>query len=91
MSPDEFCRKEYDFVIVGGGTAGLTLAARLTEDPHVTVGVIKAGKDRSDDPMIQTPGLLSQLYDNPEYDWSFRTKEQVRTPFRLGAGFPFAY
>lgn len=33
----------FDYVIVGGGTAGLTLAARLSEDPSTSVAVIEAG------------------------------------------------
>ena len=33
----------YDYVIVGGGTAGLTMAARLSEDPAISVAVIEAG------------------------------------------------
>jgi len=55
-SPAEFAAKKYDFVIVGGGTAGLTLAARLTEDPMITVGVIEAGQNRLADPNILVPG-----------------------------------
>jgi len=34
----------YDYVIVGGGTAGLTLAARLSEDASTTVAVIEAAR-----------------------------------------------
>lgn len=33
----------YDYVVVGGGTSGLALAARLAEDPGVTVAVVEAG------------------------------------------------
>jgi choline dehydrogenase len=33
----------YDYVVVGGGTAGLTIAARLAEDSNTTVAVVEAG------------------------------------------------
>lgn len=33
----------YDYVIIGGGTGGLTIAARLAEDPGVSVAVVEAG------------------------------------------------
>jgi choline dehydrogenase-like flavoprotein len=70
-------QQEYDYVVVGGGTAGLVLANRLTEDPHVEVAVLEAGSDRLKDPRITTPGLTFALYDNPEFDWIFRSTPQV--------------
>lgn len=67
----------FDFIIVGGGTAGLVLANRLTADPKVSVLVIEAGSDRLKDPKITTPGLATTLYDDSTYDWSFDTVPQV--------------
>jgi choline dehydrogenase-like flavoprotein len=40
--------KAFDYVIIGGGTAGLTLAARLTEDSHIEVAVLEAGEKKFD-------------------------------------------
>src|SRR6266487_4720892 len=75
--PDAFSAQEYDFIILGGGTAGLALAARLTEDTNVLVGVLEAGKSHLDDPRILTPGLCASAVGDPEYDWMFMTTIQV--------------
>ena len=77
---DEFVGRDYDFVIVGGGTAGLVLAARLSETPDITVGVVEAGSNHLNDKLVDTPGLFSQMYDDEKYDWRYRTVPQVHHP-----------
>lgn len=69
--------ESYDYVVVGGGTAGLVVASRLTEDQDVTVLVLEAGADRLDDNRITTPGLALMTWDNPDFDWRFMTTPQV--------------
>lgn len=65
-----------DFVIVGGGLSGLVVASRLSEDANARVVVIEAGSDRRGDPRIDTPGLMTTLYDDPAYDWMHMTVPQ---------------
>ncbi|EED14005.1 aryl-alcohol dehydrogenase, putative [Talaromyces stipitatus ATCC 10500] len=69
----------FDYVIVGGGTAGLVLAARLTEDPSIRVGVIEAGKSRLGDMNVDMPTGMSAVLHNPEYDWMYKSTPQAGT------------
>jgi choline dehydrogenase-like flavoprotein len=75
-SIEEFSNTTFDYIICGGGTAGLAIAARLTENPEVTVGVVEAGKYRIGDPLVDMPAGLFQLLENPEYDWCMYTAPQ---------------
>lgn len=74
---DEFNQTSFDYLILGGGTAGCAIAGRLTENPDVTVGVIEAGKYRIGDPLVDTPAAFFQMFENPEYDWCMYTTPQV--------------
>lgn len=73
----DYLAESYDYAIVGGGTSGLAVASRLTEDPNVTVLVLEAGSNKLDDSRISTPGLAVTTWDNPEFDWQFMTTPQV--------------
>jgi choline dehydrogenase-like flavoprotein len=67
----------FDYIIIGGGTAGLTVADRLTEDGASKVLVIEAGENHTSNPLVLTPGLVAGMYGNPEYDWNFNSVPQV--------------
>jgi choline dehydrogenase-like flavoprotein len=75
-SIEEFISHSYDYVVIGGGTAGLCVAARLTEDPDVHVGVLEAGENRLDDKNVLTPSLFPTLPGRPEYDWMMESIPQ---------------
>ncbi|KZT66955.1 GMC oxidoreductase [Daedalea quercina L-15889] len=67
--------KSYDYVIVGGGTAGCVLASRLSEDPHVTVLVLEAGPSHEGQLMSRMPLGFSKLLQS-ECDWDYETTSQ---------------
>lgn len=68
----------YDIVIIGGGTAGLVLANRLSENLSLQVLVIESGQDRTSDPSTLTPGAWPLLA-NPSTSWPFQTTSQDET------------
>jgi choline dehydrogenase-like flavoprotein len=67
----------FDYIIVGGGTAGLVVASRLSEDASVRVLVVEAGADRSSDPLVLCPGMMAGMYGKDEYDWNIKSVPQV--------------
>lgn len=79
-------RKSFDYVIVGGGTAGLTLANRLTENYSVTVAVIEAGTfpenvvgNKTQVPAYATYFSSTELT-NLDIEWGFQTTPQAVSP-----------
>lgn len=75
----------FDILVVGGGTAGLVVASRLSEDPTLHVLVIEAGQDLPELPeklaqAVLTPAGYSQL-SKTTVDWDLKSTPQVRPPY----------
>ncbi|TPX09098.1 uncharacterized protein E0L32_001639 [Thyridium curvatum] len=67
----------FDYIIVGGGTSGLVVASRLSEDQDVSVLVIESGTDQSANPQVLTPGMEVELLDNADLRWTFVSPPQA--------------
>ena len=67
--------QSYDYIIVGAGSAGSVLAARLTEDPDVRVLLLEAGgPDRSI--FSRMPAAFSEPLKSDRINWAYRTEPE---------------
>ncbi len=83
---------EYDYVVIGAGSAGAIVASRLSEDPGVTVLLLEAGgSDRTT--LVRKPGMISLVQQvkqlKKRFDWGFTTVPQPhlnnrRIPYTRG-------
>ncbi|CAH0056012.1 unnamed protein product, partial [Clonostachys solani] len=71
----EFSQIHFDFLIIGGGTAGIAVAARLSEHSQFNVGVLEAGPLVSRQDTVDIPGLYGQTI-GTEHNWGFETVPQ---------------
>lgn len=67
--------REYDYIIVGAGSAGCVLANRLTEDRSCRVLLLEAG-GWDYDPRIHVPLAIGTLYGKGKYDWGYEVEPE---------------
>lgn len=70
-------RHTYDYVIAGGGSAGATLAARLSEDPSISVCLVEAGGNGRN-LFIRMPAGNGFVFGNPNLDWGYQSVPQAQ-------------
>jgi choline dehydrogenase len=73
-------RESFDYVVVGAGSAGAVVAARLTEDPDTSVLLLEAG-GAADADEISIPAAFANLF-KTRWDWNYQTSEQKQLESR---------
>ncbi|MDH4612455.1 choline dehydrogenase [Pseudomonas sp. BN102] len=74
---------EFDYIIVGAGSAGCVLANRLSADPAVSVCLLEAGpEDRS--PLVHAPAGIAAILPTRHVNWAFDTVPQTGLAGRIG-------
>ncbi|KAI8246620.1 Dehydrogenase citC [Colletotrichum sp. SAR 10_96] len=82
-APQPYGDDSYDYIVIGGGTAGVAVAARLSESlPDSKILLIEAGPEAWDEPKINVPGMKGSTLAT-KYDWNFTTVAQTNVNNRV--------
>lgn len=68
--------EEFDYVVVGAGSAGCVLASRLTEDPDVSVLLLEAG-GQDNSIFMKAPLAWRQIWRGPKFNWNYQTEPEA--------------
>jgi len=74
---------EFDYIVLGGGSGGCTVASRLSEDPSVTVCLVEAGGDGSG-VLFRAPAAIAAILPTPFHNWAYKTTPQAGLNGRRG-------
>ena len=74
-------RKEYDYIIVGAGSAGCVLANRLSEDGNYTVLIVEAGP-MDNKLLIHVPAGVYSVYKDPSINWNYLAEAEAELDAR---------
>ena len=75
MSNSAPISRSFDYIIVGGGTAGCVLANRLTEDLRINVLLLEAGPEPTS-VLIKMPLAMGKLFTHPTLNWGYYTEPE---------------
>lgn len=82
INPPRGSTSETDYVVVGAGSAGCVLAARLSEDARTEVTILEAG-GRDSNPLISIPLGWGLVYSKKLFDWRLKTEPEARLNDRI--------
>ncbi|KAJ6489660.1 alcohol oxidase [Mycena vitilis] len=77
-----FLQTTYDYIVVGGGTAGVAVATRLAENGTFNVGILEAGPHYITDDLVDIPALWGKSWGNSSYDWNLVMSPQIHSANR---------
>ncbi|KAF9458890.1 aryl-alcohol-oxidase from pleurotus Eryingii [Collybia nuda] len=76
QNPSELVKTTYDYIVVGAGAGGAVVAARLSEDPRISVLLVEAGISNEAVPPVAIPLMGLSLTPNTMLDWNYTTTPQ---------------